>query len=414
MADKFIPQMAGFYLDIVTVNDSYPFAIVKHEYPFSNRNKVQNQGMKSRTIKVECSFMSNPAITKGWDTDIGIFPTYQAHFNFLETIKGTRELFTFTHPEYGEIEGAVENIGTVDDDTQEFVSVSFDFVQQITTDEITFVRYIVPQQSAGFRSSTGVITAALEAAQKVSSNAAAFAGTVNTYKGKLNSYLNRITSLATSIINTVNYGTSLPGEVMFSINSAIDRVVQRFVTIRNSPASFINNCILGVRDLAAVFEGVESQYVLIMGASRVAFESAEVYTVDDANRQETARLEDVQTFDAAGNFKGGQTFPSIMTVQELEQSLFDVRELINDAVLINRQNQGLKDQANQLQQYINEIKLGRETLETQEIALQTLHTVTLSNGLSYQAAERILSMNPQIKNPTFANGSIKVPVPQQV
>ena len=102
-----------------------------------------------------------------------------------------------------------------------------------------------------------------------------------------------------------------------------------------------------------------------------------------------------------------------MTLNELEKSLLDVKTMIYEALLIDRENQPLRDQARALQEYVNQIKLSRDSMEQQEIPLQSLHTVSLNSGLSYQSAERILSMNPQIKNPTFANGLLKVIVPKK-
>lgn len=414
MSDKYIPKIAGFYLDIQTIRDVFEPAIVTHEYLLSNRNSIENLGQKTRKISVVCSFQDNPALTKGWNAGDAFFPTYESHFNFLKRLKASRDLLSFTHPKYGEIEGAAKNISVYQDDTINFAQISFDFLQQISTDEITFVRYIVPQQFDGFRKTNTKLTGVIESAQKNAASALQFAGTANLYRGKLDSFLSDITSPATSIMNTINYGTQLPGLIMQSINGAIDRVVQSFVSIRNSPASFINNMIVGIRGLKAIFSGTEAQYVHVMGASRVAYESGVVYNTDDANREEVAKKENIKTFDAAGNYKGDVAIPETMTINELEDTLYQIREFINEVIQFDRDNQDLKQQAADLQNYINTIKLDRERIETKEIPIQTMHTIAMENGLSYQAAERILSLNPGIKNPTFANGEIKILIPASV
>ena len=410
---KFIPQIAGYYLDIVDINDTFSASIIKHEYPYSNRNKLQNNGQKTPGFTVNCRFMADPAITKGWDSGVAIFPTYDAYFNFKATLESATEKYTFTHPELGELEGFVENFTSVEDDTIDYFEVSFDFFQEVTDDTPTFFRYVVPSQADGFRETNANTFSKIAALEKAAVSAVAFAGRANAFKGTLDSYLSQVTNPLTSITNTITYTADIPGQLMQSINKAIDRVIESFVEIRDTPASFINNCILGVRQLASQFSDEEFQYTLIMGASRVSYEAATIYQEDDVKKQKVDKKEAVETFDAAGNYVGGDPIPVTMTVQELEQSLYDVRELINDVILLDRLNQDLKKQANELQKYINEIKLTRETLETQEIPEQSIHTIALINNQSYQAAERILKLNPHIKNPNFSSGAIKVPVPQQ-
>jgi len=412
MAEKFIPQLAGYYLNVVSVNDSFPSSIIKHEFPFSNRNKLENIGQNTRSFNVECVFMANPPITKGWENGFAAFPTYESYFNFKATLEQTRKVVTFTHPTLGEMDGMIENFSCVNDETKEFATVSFSFLQEVSSDESKFVLYIAPEQAKQFRAAHDSVVADVSALQKLASSLRAFTAAMSIFKGKLDAYLNHIVSHVTSIKNTVTYATDLPSEVVGSINSAIDRIVTSFDTIRNSPASFINNCILGVRDLASIFEGDQRNQVLIMGTSRVAYEAGLAYQDDDARRQAISRKEKKPSFDASGNYVGGEQVPDAMTQQELGQTLYDIKELIYEVLLIDRKNQALRNQAKTLQEYLNTIKLSRDSMETQAISLQTLHTVAMANGSSYQTAERILSMNPQIKNPTFAEGNLKVIIPK--
>jgi len=391
MADKFLTQCAGFYLDVFTVTRNNPNSIIKNEYPFSRRNKLKSHGAATESYAVQCVFSKNLTISKGWDSSIAIFPTFEAHKDFLEIIAIALEKYSFTHPDYGEMEGFVQDTTIVKDDTQGTVAISFNFLREIDTDDITFVQYVVQEQADGFRGSSTRVGNLLAAAQKGAQTLSGFAGQAAQYKGKLDAY-----------------------ELLKSINSAVDRIVESFITIQNTPASFVNNCILGVRELASLFTGLEAELVFIAGSSRVAYEAAVVYTQDDVNQQKVAKLEGIETFDAAGNFIGTTETVFVMTAQELEVTLFNTRELMNEAILSDRELQDLKNQANSLQKYINTIKLSRDNLETQEVPNLPLHLVALNNEQSYQTVDRVLSLNPQIKNPTFAEGNIQIIVPRAV
>jgi hypothetical protein len=171
---------------------------------------------------------------------------------------------------------------------------------------------------------------------------------------------------------------------------------------------------LGVRELHSTFTGDEASYILALGAARVAYEAGVVYNTDDINHRKVVNLEDTPTIDAAGNYLGSVYILNLMTLQDLEDSLRNTRELINDAILANRELLELRKQANDLQKYVNTIKLNRDNLEVQDLSLQSLYTVAQNNKLSYQAVDRILSLNPQIKNPTFAEGETKVIIPKVV
>lgn len=412
MADRYTPRLDNYFLDIITTRDEYESAIVIHEFPFSNRNKIEHLGMRPRRIYVECSFQENPALTPGWEAAGEVaLPTYQEHFYFLDYIKSERKSFTFTHPKYGELSGKIQNITSYHDDTQEYARITFEFIEEILTDEISFVQYIVPEMAAGFTDTNTKVTEAVELAQKEATNSVQWEAAAQLFISDLNLYLNTLTSPARSIINTINYGTSYPGQILQAINGAVDRIVELYQTGRDSPASFINNIIAGVRGLKAEFDGADADRIHIMGSSRVAYEAGVLFDEDDQSFRSIKDKEESPSFDNAGNWLGVSTLPEVLTITELEFSLYQVRELINEAILIDRDNRPLQTQAKRLQNYVDKIKLDRDRIETKSYQLQTLHEIARDNGLTYQAAERILKLNPGIKNPNFTYGDIKVLIP---
>lgn len=412
MADKYVPRLDNYFLDIISTRDEFESALAVHEYPFSNRNKIEHIGQRPRRIYVECSFQENPALTPGWEAAGSVaLPTYAEHFFFLDYIKSERKSFTFTHPKYGEINGKIQNITSFHDDTQEYVQIRFEFIEEILTDEISFVQYVIPEMAVGFTDTNTKVTEAVELEEKEATNSVQWIAAAQLFISDLNLYLNTLTSPARSIINTINYGTSYPGQILQAINGAVDRVVELYQTGRDAPASFINNIIAGVRGLKAEFTGVNADRVHIMGSSRVAYEAAVLFDEDDQKFRTIKDREATPSFDNAGNWLGVSTLPEVLTITELEFSLYQVRELINEAILIDRDNRPLQLQARQLQDYVDKIKLDRDRIETKSYQLQTLHEIARDNGLTYHAAERILKLNTNIKNPNFTYGDVKVLIP---
>jgi hypothetical protein len=412
MPDRYIPKLDNYYLDIERVRDDFEASLAIYEFPFTNKNKINHLGMRPRRMSVDCSFQDNPPLTPGWSTSGNIvMPTYNEHFFFLEYIRSKRDNYTFTHPKYGEIVGKINSVSSYHDDTDEYVRITFEFIEETTTEEISQIKYIVADMTKAWTDGNAKVTDKIEESQADATSAVQWTAGAQLFIADMNTYLNTLTTPANSIVNTINYGTSTPGLMMQSLNRSIDRVVQLYQTGRNAPASFINNLIVGVRDLKATLSGANARNVHIMGASRVAYEAGVIYDEDDQNFRQIKTKEGAISFDIMGNYIGAVVLPDIMTLTELEFSLYEVRKLINEAILLDRDNRPLQEQSRKLQDYISRIKLDRDRIETKSYPLQSMHQVTMDNGLTYNAAERILKLNPDILNPNFTNGDVKVLVP---
>ena len=151
-----------------------------------------------------------------------------------------------------------------------------------------------------------------------------------------------------------------------------------------------------------------------MSASRSSVEAAESYYSDDANREKFKNLETQNTFDYNGKYIGGEEIPELMTLFELENTLGNVRQLIDDAVQIDRLNtEDIRTQASELQSFVDEIKLEREKIIEIEQPVETsIFVITNEKNGNYQIAERDLKLNPEIQNPNFVKGTINVLVQQ--
>jgi C4-type Zn-finger protein len=97
-----------------------------------------------------------------------------------------------------------------------------------------------------------------------------------------------------------------------------------------------------------------------------------------------------------------------MSVRELERSLTGVRETLQEAIDLARDQQALKAMARQLLEHVNQVKLERDRMLT--IALDNpmpLHLVCLQQGVSYRQASRLLAVN-NIPQPNFTAGEVTV------
>jgi prophage DNA circulation protein len=405
---KYIPEVLGFYLDIVDINDNIDNALVVKEFPYSSKNIIENLGPKTRRVSIACQFNNTINESDGWNIGHAFYPTYDNLDSFMSAFRVVYSSITLTHPDYGEINGKIDKLTIKRDETEEYADVTFDFLEIISQN---------PQYSVGtsykvagdFRATTDETIGKIEDEEKATFNPTVWAANANKFIGKLDANLNKITNPATSIVNTITYASTVPGQMMQSINKAIDRIVNSYVDIVNMPAQFINNIILGVRQLKSIFTGIEAQQVHIMGASRVSYEVMVVYENDTVKNSIITTKEQTKSFDDNGNFIGSTDFDPSMTIDELEGTLYETRLLIDEVLDFDRDNRDLQNTAKTLQDYINNVKLDRQRIEIKEnVPFQSMHTWVTNNNLSYQSAEMILKMNPSIKNPTFIDGTLKI------
>ena len=358
----FIPQLGNFYLDIINISDNFSFSVASHEYPFSNKNKLENIGSNTRRIKIKCIFSENPTPTIGWNLG-NIQPTYNNHYHFLEYIRDTK-IFTFIHPKYGTLEGAISTVTVNQDDTINYANMDFEFLVQDSLAP-SYLKPIEAQESADFSETNTKTLALINAANKAARNARAWAAKTQLGINTLEAYANRVTSPATSIANIIYYATDLPSQFIEAVNFAVDRAIQPIIATYNSPSSMLLNMVVAVTQLKNTFLSQfpdvdvtnELGYITFMAASRVAYESAVIYEKDNKNKTEQDKRGNEKTFDQNGNFIGGVEYNETMTIDELDETCYNIKGFIDDAVQLNREQLALKNQGALLQKYINQIKL---------------------------------------------------------
>lgn len=436
MPDLYPAELDGIALEIEITDDTFENAIVRHEYPFMNGALLEDMGEKARVVKIPCYF---------WD-DGADHETYDAHHELLARLKST-EKHELVHPKYGPLRGCVESISVHHDDRERTAQVDITFVHGLIEDggdtshtdveaaaEEAYNDGIEDQKKefaddvkeALGPEAQGILDRVLDPAkgimeqfQDVSTKARNYLKTVESYVGTMEATLNTIANPANSLVSTINYGANLPGRVIGSVSRCVERYALLYDSLKTAPSRFVNSMTFGLKGLSNT-SGKFSKATKIASASHTALQTAYLYKADETLRVAQKKNEGLRAFDALGNYtapavaassvsSAGASAPeTTMTVNELENSLAAVRESLQEAINLSRQNTSLKQQALQLQIHVNNIKLEREKII--QILLDNpmpLHLVCLRYGLPYNAAERLLTIN-SIRNPNCTSGEVSV------
>jgi hypothetical protein len=148
--------------------------------------------------------------------------------------------------------------------------------------------------------------------------------------------------------------------------------------------------------------------ILSIGAGVLSAKSGYLLQDDETLSKKAAGSEGTQVFDLNGRRIGTSLNSQVMSSTEMEALAYNIRSLIQEAIDADRNNQDLKNMANSIILYVDDVKLRRAQQINMLVNNIPLHMLCLNLGLDYQAAERLLKINPTIKNPTFCEGNLKV------
>lgn len=443
MAERYNARIDEWGLDMETISDSFPTALIKHHVPYVDGADLENMGQNEHTITVKCYFLNE---------------SYDLHFDFLAWLKerDRDEYIEFLHPVYGLMEGEIETISVQADDREETAEIDFTFIEQLSGDLEPLLSSDVETEAEGlFEEGLEEETAIFEADMKetlgadaqvildveldpdksileqftsLTGKARAYVKQVDSYVKKLESTLNDIANPAKSLISTINYATSLPGRVMGSIAETVERYSELYDTIKSAPDQFVQSMENGIRELKSalgisggsssslgIYSGIEasataaiSRQIDIALAQRVGLDMGGIFSTDQEDRRTVKRLEKSRSFDVEGNYLAGEAMPSILTSDDIEKGLAAVKGNIQGVIDLSREMETLKQMAMAIQRHAIEVKLESENLVTVVIERATpIHIICLMYDLPYSYAVRILSVN-NIKNPNFIKGEIQV------
>jgi hypothetical protein len=232
---------------------------------------------------------------------------------------------------------------------------------------------------------------------------------VDKYVRTLQATLNQIANPANSLTAMINYGTNLPGVVMESLAKCVERYSILYNTAANAPDRFMTSLTVGLAELTAASGTTFGVYTTIHTAQRCALELSYILKADKENLLAQKQAGAIKSFDGTGRYVASPYMgDQPMTMDSIEGTLALVRAQIQAGVDVARDMQSLKNMAQILDDHVAQVKKDRPKVVAVDVALPTpLHLICLKYGMSYQAAEQLMTIN-KIKNPSFTSGTVDV------
>ncbi|MGD0278341.1 MAG: DNA circularization N-terminal domain-containing protein [Smithella sp.] len=411
----------GGVIQMETIEDTFEKAIAVYDYPYADGADLEDMGQKAHTIRIRCYF---------WDD--AEQQTYDDHVTLIESLADTT-LIDFVHPKYGLLQGKIQSIVVMHDDSIRKATLDISFIEQMraalsvaaaqTVLSATEDAYQTGQdeqqdvlaadiKAAIPTADSGAVTTDLDASTGLLAQMQGYSGVTRDFVGQVEknistveAVVNQVESPVDSLQATITYSLTLPGRILGSISNSLEKAARLYDSLSNYPSQFISKIDAAFDDLQSSFDDltnaiastggksaahVMSNHLTIACAQRLALEAAAVYDADN----EAAN-------DSSSDFQ-------VMNLNELESTLAIVRTRIEAAVEIARDMDSLKTMAAALLTQVNSVRLERERMIA--VTLDNpmpLHLVCLRYGLDYSYAERLIKVN-NIPQPNFTSGGIKV------
>lgn len=431
MSDIYTAMLDDIVLDVETIEDSFSKSLAKYEFPYRDGALLEDMGQRARSVTIRCYFYG---------------PMYAQHGTLLNHLK-SRNLFELRHPKYKLLKGSVETVSVRHDDRTETAEIDITFVENLRAPETTLSSDPSSEQENGFgkgqqqqmdkfagdaggtlgAQAGQVLNRGLDPAQRIFPQFQDLTGTARDYVAQVDAYvgvfehtLSDIASPANSLLATIDYGTTLPGRVIGAAAGVMERYALFYGSLKSAPTRFIQSFLDGVKEFRESLprssknrvkqSAIDSlqKHIGIAAAQRVALEIAYLYKEDEDRREKARRAENRRSFDSKGNYIKAEVAEPIMTINDIEKTLADVRGAIQSAVDSAREMDSLKLMARQLLFHVNTIKLEREKIVIVELNSEMpLHLVCLKYGLPYNYAERIHAINIA-GNPNFLSGKVNI------
>ncbi len=417
MAD-YNARIDGFDLEIENLDDTIEKAIAQYEFPFSDGALLEDLGQKARVVKIKCYFYNE---------------TYETHREFIDYLtKNT--LFEFVHPKHGLMNGLIESVALRFDDRIQVAEVDITFIENIkvstepvvfesisTKSEDVFTTAVVEQQTefAGdVREELGaeaetILTKTLDPAKTVFSQFTGltkkgrdYVKQIDTYEASLKSSLTTVANPANSLLTTIDFGTNLPGRIIGAAASTAERYAILHQGSKSSPTRFAQSYVDGMTALENSLSF--GKHTRLATAQRLSVEVAGTYEDDQDNRRRAKRLSAVKSFDESGNYIKKESEPTLLTMKDIERSLYVVREYLQARIDEARNMDSLKAIAVSLMNHVYTVKIESKKLISITVDNSIpLHLICLKYGLPYNAADRLRTVNG-IKHPNFVDGEVQV------
>lgn len=435
--NKYALIFDGLELEAEDITDKIPFGLPEHEFDGVDGASLEPTGQKARTIQFRAWFLNE---------------RYPEHKDFLEKLKGQawKPPFEMIHPMYGIMYGYVGDLTVRHeyDDTSCSVDVVFkETIEKkpepwVTVDiggevEAAYVDGIRDQEEEyGYydliddlgTDGADLMETEIGEDEGILEKFAAVTGTVREYVGKVDSAvnhldaaMNQVSSVANSITGTIDFATNLPGRVIGSIANVCDRVAGAYQSLRNAPDLFVQNFKGAMDQLDASLAAFDTssdteakaiatvrKHLKTTGAMTAALHIGLEFARDEGNR-DLMRKSEASTGATPPGVSALASPPDVLTVRDIEDSLASTRAYLQEAVDVSRGQGSLKRLADILLQHATAVKLEKEKIRTVVVDNPIpIHRLCQVHGLPYTYATRILALNPQIHNPNFVTGEVKV------
>jgi len=419
--EHFKCQLDELVLAIEFIDDGCEKAFSRYQYPETDGTDFRDMGMSGRKFNCKTWFKNE------------LYADYQS---FLNLIERRDTVHNFIHPYFGLILGVITGYSAKHDRQKQTAVVDFVFEEQLQGDiEERLTPLIQPQieelfingQTALLASykdklltvlgpnASALLTRVINTTSSLASQFIDMSRSVRSYAAQVDSavavfegFLATAVQPADSLIASIEYGSTVPGRLIGGIAQAVDRYMTLVETAIESPIMILQSFYTGTLELRNALTGFEPELDIIVAQCGALFISR-LYKADDDNRYQALMIEKTPAWTRKGEYVGRAAMPSVFTVNDLERSLYIVRSYLQQAINIDRNITVLHQMSAALLRHVNTIKIEREKVISIEVDNDLpLHLLCHSRGLGYAAAERVLSINPQIENPTYTSGTVAV------
>lgn len=413
----------GIILDTIDVQDSFAMAVAQHKIPYRRGALLENMGLDDRPIRIKCQFFED---------------RYAEHADFVRRMTTVGDRHMLEHPAFGTLYGQVSSCIIVYDDRKNAAEIDLTFiVEEDDADAVSFLpttvgpqveeQYTSAQEAQmqsfadGMEDSLGaeaseICGTDIDPEQSLLSQFTSASQAARDYLADVDAAIARCEATlgdtdiaASSFVNTIDYGSRLPGRLV----EAMARAAERFCADKPdalSPRAWLANLEAAYEGFVALFRNDDfnaRDQARMATASRYSLETAYQYGIDNDAAMTLKRLESEPQFDVLGTRTSTESAPAVMTINELDDTLAIARAMLQQCVDLDRSSPCWKKTAEILLRQVMEIRLQRHRLVPKTIETSTpLHIVCLRYGIPVGMADRVLSVNPAIRNPNRVSGEI--------
>jgi len=411
--ERYEARLDSFSLEMETIDDAIEKAIARHEFPYRDGALLEDMGQRARIIRIRCYWYEE---------------TYETHKEFVKHL-ARRERFELLHPKYGLLKGSVESVAIRHDDRLRTAEVDLSFVEGL-------IDSAEPERRPDVLKSTesGFVMGQAELVTEINQDIVNLLGTegndiaaaeidpteliayqikgltqrgrdyikaVDAYVAELGGTLNTVGNPVGSLLDLIQYPSTVGGHLAGSLARTLERYTVLYDSLRSAPRRYLSQLRNGLGALGLTHPHF-TKHTQIAAVQRRSLETAALYQDDESLREQLKQRETAQSFDALGRYIGTESpWEPIMTIDDIEATLAEIRTDIQTAVSSARGMTSLKTMAETLLEYVSQVKLERDKIITVETPGEMpLHLICLRYGLPYAYAERIYSINA-IKHPSF-------------